>query len=1081
MKDKKYQNRAVTTGPIARESVQSLTPIRDITLGTKNTRSSSARKTSPAGAHIASQKENSNKAFKLRFVAIILLLLLGIGGGLFTFFNSRENNIDKSNIAQPSKEYDTQSIDLGELASSGSLGLITSQSLSVNGQLRTNNSLVLTPIDRPTEGTVGQLYFDKNDGVMAYYNGSQFIDLAGTNEVSALAARLQGVESRIPVIPTVPSDIATLGANNNFQALNRFSAGISTSDISVNNAATLQGSLTVGGNTTLGATKISSLLLNSPLGVASGGTGTTSLTQNGVVIGQGANPLTAVTAGSAGLCLMSTAGAPSFQACPGGTGSGVSSINGIDGALSIANSTASGATITMNNASTATKGIAQFNASNFSVSSGNVNTIQNIGITAAPTFGGLTVNGNINATNVSATNLSGNGSGVTNVNATQLNGQAASFYQNASNINTGTLADARLSANVTLAGNTFNGANQLVQLDNDAKLPAVDGSLLTSVNAALLQGQSGSYYLNLGNATGTLDIARIADASITNAKLQNTSITITAGTGISGGGAISLGGSAGISLGNTAVSSGGYGSGSSVATFTVDAQGRLTTAGSTSIAIAATRITSGTLAVARGGTGGATSQAAINSISQLTTEGDLLYRNSSSNATRLARGTNGQCLTSTASTIQWGSCGGGGSGWGLTGNASTSMGTNYMGTTDNQGVLIKANNSAPSPSSIQINSSSNDSIGAITISGNGPGGSSGGGTNWFDVKQTGGSTFLGVSGKNTDARVQVYLQAGSNVGANTRVCSTVGVGSNGLGTLASCPSGVDLAEAYNSTEHLEAGDIVVADPNEYPNVLRSSKVAQSSLLGIVSTQPNEVMGRDITPNGYPIALNGRVPTKINSEGGIIKPGDKITSSSVPGVGKKATEAGMTIGTALTGFSGKGQGTIEVFVNLDYYQPTDLEKLQVNNGSFESLNVAGEAQISKLSVNTIKVKGDLTVKGTTTVENIVVNGHIVTKSGQPTSETKNAAGKDAEVSISGTDTTGTITITTGKETSEGALAKFIFSKSYGKTPRVVMSPSNAAASKVQYYKGATSKENFMLNVAGTPAKNTTYTFDYFISE
>lgn len=42
---------------------------------------------------------------------------------------------------------------------------------------------------------------------------------------------------------------------------------------------------------------------------------------------------------------------------------------------------------------------------------------------------------------------------------------------NASNISSGTLADARLSSNVTLQGNTFNGANQLVKLDGSGKLP----------------------------------------------------------------------------------------------------------------------------------------------------------------------------------------------------------------------------------------------------------------------------------------------------------------------------------------------------------------------------------------------------------------------------------------------------------------------------------------------------------------------------------------------------------------------------------------------------------------------------------
>lgn len=52
---------------------------------------------------------------------------------------------------------------------------------------------------------------------------------------------------------------------------------------------------------------------------------------------------------------------------------------------------------------------------------------------------------------------------------------------NASNISSGVLPDARLSANVTQQGNTFNIANKLVQLDNLGKLPAIDGSQLTGL------------------------------------------------------------------------------------------------------------------------------------------------------------------------------------------------------------------------------------------------------------------------------------------------------------------------------------------------------------------------------------------------------------------------------------------------------------------------------------------------------------------------------------------------------------------------------------------------------------------------
>jgi hypothetical protein len=64
---------------------------------------------------------------------------------------------------------------------------------------------------------------------------------------------------------------------------------------------------------------------------------------------------------------------------------------------------------------------------------------------------------------------------------------------NASNITSGTLADARLSSLVTTQGNTFNAANKLVQLDASAKLPSVDGSNLT--NLPIPPSTGGNLYL----------------------------------------------------------------------------------------------------------------------------------------------------------------------------------------------------------------------------------------------------------------------------------------------------------------------------------------------------------------------------------------------------------------------------------------------------------------------------------------------------------------------------------------------------------------------------------------------------------
>lgn len=156
-----------------------------------------------------------------------------------------------------------------------------------------------------------------------------------------------------------------------------------------------------GARTNLGAaasganSDITSLLgLTTALSVAQGGTGTSSLTQNGVLIGQGTSGISSLVAGAAGQCLVSTAGAPTWQACPGS--GGVSSVNGVTGAVtltgvSVGSISTVGNTVTINDASTGTKGLASFTAANFTVTNGQVDTIQGISTTSSPLFNALTL------------------------------------------------------------------------------------------------------------------------------------------------------------------------------------------------------------------------------------------------------------------------------------------------------------------------------------------------------------------------------------------------------------------------------------------------------------------------------------------------------------------------------------------------------------------------------------------------------------------------------------------------------------------------------------------------------------------
>ena len=109
-------------------------------------------------------------------------------------------------------------------------------------------------------------------------------------------------------------------------------------------------------------------------------------------------------------------------------------------------------------------------------------------------------------------------------------------------------------------------------------------------------------------------------------------ITYTAGTGLSESPTYTF------NIANTAVTAASYGTATQTPTIAINAQGQITSASNTSIAIAASQVTSGTLAVAQGGTNIASY--AI---------GDILYASASGVLTKLTIGTSGYVLSAGAS------------------------------------------------------------------------------------------------------------------------------------------------------------------------------------------------------------------------------------------------------------------------------------------------------------------------------------------------------------------------------------------------------------------------------------------------
>jgi len=189
---------------------------------------------------------------------------------------------------------------------------------------------------------------------------------------------------------------------------------------------------------------------------------------------------------------------------------------------------------------------------------------------------------------------------------------------------------------------------------------------------------------------------------------------------------------------------------------------------------------------------------------------------------------------------------------------------------------------------------------------------------WAD---TAGTTAIAPTAGETWGRVHIFMASGAN-GVSGWIDAVRLIES-------SLQDGLDYAEDYPADPNNipQPGQVVSLVASGSGSVVAPTDIyMDQSAIGVVSTNPGEVLDDGSMTNPVPIALAGRVPVNVSTANGPIQVGDYLTSSNIPGVAVRATSSGSVIGTAMeedTDTNTSDVSQITMFIKNTYYDGGSL--------------------------------------------------------------------------------------------------------------------------------------------------------------
>jgi hypothetical protein len=185
-----------------------------------------------------------------------------------------------------------------------------------------------------------------------------------------------------------------------------------------------------------------------------------------------------------------------------------------------------------------------------------------------------------------------------------------------------------------------------------------------------------------------------------------------------------------------------------------------------------------------------------------------------------------------------------------------------------------------------------------------------------DILATNGNVVLDNGSNGADATFTGSVTGPVNGAITTTSITTGAAGTAGSITGAWTLTGTfqatyaDLAEYYSADAEYEPGTVLIFGGTA--EVTTTTIGSDSRVAGVVTTNPAYVMNSELLGLRACVALQGRVPVKVL---GIIKKGDLISTSSIPGYACKAMnpQVGTIIGKAVGDKLDPNKGIIEVAV------------------------------------------------------------------------------------------------------------------------------------------------------------------------